>query len=231
VPDPRAAGTPDHEGTDREDQAMAETSDFRDRFVLGVDLDGVVADFYGVFRGVVAEWFGVPVESLTTEPTYGLSEWGIRSRDQYEDIHRFGVTHRNLFRELVPLPGAPAALRRLSEREIRIRIITHRLCIRYFHEQAVTQTTAWLEHHGIPYWDLCFMKDKSAVGADLYIEDSPANIERLRRDGHETIVFSNSTNAGIGEPRAESWSRLEELVDAAHERWKTGHAARSIEGL
>ena len=29
---------------------------------------------------------------------------------------------------------------------------------------AVEQTVAWLDHHGIPYWDLCFMKDKAAVG-------------------------------------------------------------------
>src|ERR671919_1737399 len=104
---------------------MVEATDVRDRFVLGVDLDGVVADFYNGFRTIVAEWFGVPPDSLTTEPTYGLREWGITSEQQYEDIHRFAVTQRNLFGELSPMPGAPATLRRLSDRKIRIRIITH----------------------------------------------------------------------------------------------------------
>src|SRR5918999_2471383 len=94
-----------------------------DRFVLGVDLDGVVANFYEGFRIIVAEWFGVSHDSLTTEPTYGLSEWGITSEQQYEDIHRFGVTQRNLFGQLSPVRGAPATLRRLSDRDVRIRII------------------------------------------------------------------------------------------------------------
>src|SRR5262245_24526306 len=31
-----------------------------------------------------------------------------------------------------------------------------------------------------------FMRDKAAVGADLYIEDAPRNVEQLRADGHET---------------------------------------------
>jgi hypothetical protein len=30
------------------------------RFVLGVDLDGVVGDFYGYMRNIAAEWLGVP---------------------------------------------------------------------------------------------------------------------------------------------------------------------------
>jgi len=116
---------------------MAKPTPSKDRFVLGVDLDGVVADFYNGFRSIVAEWFGVSQESLMADPTYGLREWGITSQQQYEDIHRFAVTQRNLFGQLSPMPGAPAALRRLSDRNIRIRIITHRLCIKYFHEDAV----------------------------------------------------------------------------------------------
>ena len=210
---------------------MAEATPAKDRFVLGVDLDGVVADFYNGFRIIVAEWFGVSQDSLTTEPTYGLREWGITSQQQYEDIHRFAVTQRNLFGQLSAMPGAPAALRRLSDRNIRIRIITHRLYIKYFHEDAVRQTTAWLEHHGIPYWDLCFMKDKSAIGADLYVEDSPDNVKRLREDNHPTIVFTNSTNLKLDPPRADSWQELERLVIEKHENWKQDHNVRHIEGL
>jgi 5'(3')-deoxyribonucleotidase len=210
---------------------MAEAIEGKDRFVLGVDLDGVVADFYGGFRSIVAEWFGVAEDSLTSAPAYGLREWGITSEQQYEQIHRFAVTQRNLFGRLSPMPGAPASLRRLSDRNIRIRVITHRLYIKYFHEDAVRQTIAWLEHHGIPYWDLCFMKDKSAVGADLYIEDSPDNVKRLRQDNHPTIVFTNSMNLGLEPPRADSWQQLERLVIEAHENWQVNHDARHIEGL
>jgi 5'(3')-deoxyribonucleotidase len=76
----------------------------------------------------------------------------------------------------------------------------------------VQQTVEWLEHHGIPYWDLCFMRDKGAVGADLYIEDSPVNIARLREDGHQVLVLRNSTNRDLAAPAAEDWRDVERLV-------------------
>jgi 5'(3')-deoxyribonucleotidase len=200
------------------------------QFVLGVDLDGVVADFYSGLRPIAAEWLGVPAEKLPVEVSYGLSEWGLDAVGAYEDLHRFAVTQRELFRKLEPIPGAPAALRRISQDDVRIRIITHRLYVRYFHEQAVTQTTAWLEHHGIPYWDLCFMKDKAAVGADLYVEDSPANVEALRADGHETIVFRNSTNRQIAAPAAATWAEVEELVADRQRRWRESGGGRGVAG-
>ena len=34
------------------------------KFVLGVDLDGVVADFYPGLRPIAAEWLGVGLEAL-----------------------------------------------------------------------------------------------------------------------------------------------------------------------
>ena len=75
------------------------------------------------------------------------------------------------------------------------------------------------------------MKDKSAIGADLYIEDSPDNVKRLRDDNHPTIVFTNSTNLELDPPRADSWQELERLVIEKHENWKQDHNVRHIEGL
>src|SRR4051812_15511779 len=105
-------------------------------FVFGVDLDGVVADFYSGFREVAAEWLGVPEPTLPQEVSYGFPEWKLDHAGGYEALHRFAVVHRNLFRELKPMDNAPATLRRLSSLGIRIRIITHRLYIKHFHQQA-----------------------------------------------------------------------------------------------
>jgi hypothetical protein len=147
------------------------------QFVLGVDLDGVVADFARGLKPIAAEWLGVAPESLTDEISYGFNEWGLEAAGGYDALHRYAVKERELFARLPPVDGAPAVLRRLDTiPELRIRIITHRLYIHWFHREAIQQTTAWLERHGIPYWDLCFMRDKAAVGADLYLEDNPANI-------------------------------------------------------
>lgn len=202
--------------------ARAPGKDGERQFVLGVDLDGVVANFYAGMRPIAAEWLGVDIDTLTPTPSYGFTEWNLAAVGSYEDLHRFAVTQRNLFRALEPMPGAPTALRRLSTRGVRIRIITHRLYIHHFHQEAVNQTVAWLDHHGIPYWDLCFMKDKAAVGADLYVEDSPDNVRALRADGHPTIAFANSTNSALEAPRAHSWAEVETLVEGALARWCAG---------
>ncbi len=198
------------------------------RFVLGVDLDGVCADFYGGLRVVAAEWLGVPIVQLTKEVSYGLPEWPLNAAGGYEALHRFAVTQRELFRKLEPLEGAPVVLRRLSVRDIRIRIITHRLFIKYFHQEAVRQTIEWLDHYDIPYWDLCFMREKAAVGADLYIEDSPKNVEKLRADDHPTIVFTNSTIRALLGPRANSWTEVEALVVERMEQWKAQKGSQAF---
>jgi 5'(3')-deoxyribonucleotidase len=181
--------------------------------VLGVDLDGVCADFISRMREIVAELKNVEPYELTRNVTYGLEEWELD--DKYDDIHRFAVTQRKLFKTVKPIKGAVPALRRLSNEGVHIRIITHRLFIPYFRRIAVSQTTWWLDHHGFPYHDLCFMKEKTLVDADLYIEDSPSNIRALLKDKKKVIVFSNSTNVDMSpepEMRAESWREVERMV-------------------
>ncbi len=191
-------------------------------FILGVDLDGVVGDFYGAMRAIASEWLDRPLDSLPEEVSFGLSEWGIDQFGGYDRLHRFAVTQRNLFRIMDPIKEAPATLRKLSMKGIRIRIITHRLFLKYSHQASITQTVEWLDAHDIPYWDLCFMKDKGAVGAHVYLDDSPSNVERLRAQGCRTIVYTNSTNRDLPGPRADSWAEVERLVLAAHEEWRTG---------
>lgn len=181
-------------------------------FVLGVDLDGVVADFVGGLKQIAAEWLGVDVSELKDQESFGFEEWNLDSCGGYDALHRFAVKERDLFRILPPMEGAPAALRRVSAKNVRIRIITHRLYIPWFHREAIQQTTEWLEEHGIPFWDLCFMRDKAAVGANLYLEDNADNIAALRADGNDTIVVRNSTNRHLDGPAAENWAEIEELV-------------------
>jgi hypothetical protein len=159
-------------------------------------------------REIAAEWLGRRTEDLGPEAEWGLKNWGLQD-GEYEDLHRFAVTQRRLFKTFEPLPGAPQAIRRLEMEGIHIRVITHRLFIAYFHVLAVAQTVDWLDHHGIPSWDLCFMHDKVAVGANLYVEDSPDNINALREANEPVLMMSNSTNAAVpDEPggRASDWA-------------------------
>jgi len=193
-------------------------------FVVGVDLDGVVADFYGALRPIAAEWRGVNVETLTPDVSYGLPEWGIEGEEDYQALHRFAVTQREIFLKQLPIEGAPSALRSLGyHEEIRIRIITHRLYIKYTHEITIRQTAEWLEKYGIPYWDICFMKAKGEVGADVYIEDSPNNIKALQDAKKDVLIFTNSTNKQVSGDRANTWDDVEAYILKKLEEWKQTH--------
>jgi 5'(3')-deoxyribonucleotidase len=63
---------------------------------------------------------------------------------------------------------------------------------------------------------------KAAVGADLYIDDSPRNIADLRAENHDTIIFTNSTNQHLERLRADSWNDVEKIV---LENFPNGHEA------
>ncbi len=194
-----------------------------EEYVFGVDLDGVCADFYGKMREIVAFWRGVPLDELTPEPDYGLGNWGVPDKREYERIHRYAVSERNLFRDLEPIPGCVQSLRRLSTEGIRIRIITHRLYIYHFHKTAVTQTAEWLDKHAIPYWDLCFMREKGHINAHIYVDDTEMHIRDLENGGRSVIAFTNSTNVHMDPPpalRANSWAEAESIVRSRYRAWR-----------
>lgn len=164
---------------------------------------------------------GQNVEDLPNEPEWNLTNWGI-PEGGYDDLHRFAVTQHDLFSSMNPIPMAPQAIRRLEKEGIRIRIITHRLFISYFHQRAVQQTVEWLDRWGIPYWDLCFMRRKEHVDADLYVEDSPENIKRLLDNDKHVVIISNATNRDIAVPkeeRADSWLQAEMQIRKHYYRW------------
>ncbi len=195
------------------------------KFILGLDLDGCVADFYGGLRPIAAEWLGVPLDTLPEEVSYGLPEWGIPDAPGgYAALHRYAVTQRDLFRTLRPMPRAPQVIRALSAAGVNIRIITHRLFISRSHRAAVAQTVDWLDQYDIPYYGLCFVGDKEEVGADLYIEDTQKNVEALRAQGKQVIVHGNSTNREVASPRSEDWDEIGRLVLEARAVWAEGHA-------
>src|SRR3989442_303499 len=93
---------------------------------------------------------------------------------------------------------------------------------------AVSQTIDWLDHHGIPYWDLCFMKAKEQVGASIYIDDSPQNVEELRRQKFYAICFANSTNRAVMPPRASGWEEVYELIHAGWPNLRGGVEQRLL---
>lgn len=180
-------------------------------FVLGVDLDGVCADYTSAFRAVAAAEWGVAEASLTTEVSWDFGEWGL-DRGGFLTLHRSAVQDHRMFRDMPVVPGAADSLWRLSDAGVWIRVITHRLVTNWGHRVIVSDTVEWLDSVRIPYRDLCFLGRKPEAQADAYVEDAPHNIEALRAGGNTVIVFDQPYNRDLPPPRARTWDEVEGLV-------------------
>ncbi len=202
----------------------------RPDFILGVDLDGVVANHTWRFREIMAELRGVDPETMPLERSWDFHEWGF-GPDEYSHFHRIAVMEHDMFRTMPVIEGAADVLWRLSDAGVWIRIITHRLYVHWGHEKAIGDTAAWLDIHKIPYRDLCFLGAKPQVEADAYIDDAPHNVEQLRAAGNTVIAFEQPYNRDlVGEPRAGSWYDVEEIVTALVAD-RTGQYERQLPGI
>ena len=153
--------------------------------MLGVDLDGVCGDYTAAFRRVVAAERGVDSATCPPSRSWDFEEWGLDEVGGFERLHRVAVLDHRMFRDMPVIDGCAEALWRLSDAGVWIRIITHRLVVNWGHAVAVADTVAWLDAHGIPYRDLCFLGHKPEVEADCYIDDAPHNVESLRAAGND----------------------------------------------
>lgn len=180
-------------------------------FVLGVDLDGVCGDHTTAFRTVVARERGIDPAELPEQRSWNFTEWGLSDED-FDRLHRTAILEHRMFLEMPVIADCAEVLWRLSDAGVWIRLITHRLYTNWGHAVAAADTIAWLDDHGIPYRDLCFLGQKPHVEADAYIDDAPHNVEALRAAGSEVIVFDQPYNLELAGPRASTWPEVEELV-------------------
>lgn len=180
-------------------------------FVLGVDLDGVCADYTTGFRHFCAERLGVAPESLPLERSWDFREWGF-DQAKFEEMHSAAITEGRIMATLPVIEGAAESLWRLSDAGVWIRIVTHRLYVNWGHSRAAGDTVDWLDRARIPYRDLCFVGAKPDVGADAYVDDAAHNIEALRAAGRTAITFDQPYNRDLDGLRAHNWAQVEEIV-------------------
>ncbi|MCX6525312.1 MAG: hypothetical protein NTX58_11230 [Actinobacteria bacterium] len=198
-------------------------------FVLGVDLDGVCADYTSAFRRIVAMERNVDADSLTTEVSWDFAEWGL-NRDSFLELHKTSVQDHRMFKNMPALEGVSDALWRLSDAGVWIRIVTHRLVTHWGHALIVSDTVDWLDAKSIPYRDICFLGRKPEIEADAYVEDAPHNVEALRARGNTVIVFDQPYNRDLDGLRASNWVEVEAIVSELATE-KVGSFANQLPGV
>ena len=181
--------------------------------VIGLDLDGVCADYIGATRPIVADMLGVDPAELGEKRDWGFTDWGL-DRDGFLRMHREAVMVRRVFRHANEVAGAVEGVRRLAAEGDTIRVITNRLGDGSAGGLVVSDTMHWLVEHELPYDEVCFVADKTTVYADVYIDDAPHVLHGVAAAGRPAIVFDHPYNRDAPGIRACGWSEVLEAVTA-----------------
>jgi len=186
--------------------------------VVGLDIDGVLADFLTPFLEVVERETGngpIPPESITDfkfkEHPYLKEAIVLKCMDEVSNTAAF-------WRDLKPLI-TPAEWRKLSElsRENRLVFITHRYERDTYNIHDVS--CGWLERYGIINPAVYFTQAPKAsliqdLGVSLFVDDRHENCEDVATQTAATVLMPDRTyNQSFTHPRVKRIWNFSELFD------------------
>lgn len=134
---------------------------------LGIDLDGVVADFTKGWVDFYNRDFGTELTPEQVVTWNGVTE--ITHFERMSEFWRWSsdLDGRSLFWHLDTFPGAIEALHQLDRDGHEIVILTMKPRF------AVDDTHEWIARQGIPYKEVHILEDKWKVDCDAYLDDGP----------------------------------------------------------
>jgi 5'(3')-deoxyribonucleotidase len=177
---------------------------------LGIDLDGVVADFNRGWTSAYNDGFGADLapEMVTTwDSPLELTH--------FPDMDAFWAWAKDhgghsVFRHLEPYPSAVETLAQLDAEGHELVIITAKP------DWAVHDTLQWLADHRIPMRAVHFTEAKHEVLCDVYLDDAPDQVERIaahRADEATVCRFVRAWNRPV--PRTvdvHDWDEFHDVV-------------------
>lgn len=150
---------------------------------LGIDLDGVVADFNGGWMRLHANEFGSDLDPSMVTSWDGLHEvGGFTSMRAFWRWAKGSDERPSIFRHFETYPGAVDTLQALAGAGHHIVVVTTKP------DWAVTDTLRWLADHEIPTREIHITKDKRSVVCDVYLDDAPPVLVDLVANRPDALV-------------------------------------------
>ncbi len=187
---------------------------------LGIDLDGVVADFNAGWISRYNNEFGADLAFDAVTAWDGLlSMTHFRRMEEFWEWARDHDGH-SLFRHLDTYPGAVTALERLTRGGHQVVIITTKPW------WAIHDTFEWLAQHRIPTREVHMTHEKWLVSCDLYLDDAPHVLSDYTANRPEATVcrFVRPWNEPVpGTVDVSDWEEFESLVASRVQRGLRSH--------
>jgi 5'(3')-deoxyribonucleotidase len=176
---------------------------------LGIDLDGVVADFTAGWIRRYNDEFGADLVPESIQTWNGMEEM-----THFPDMAAFwdwaaGQPGDSVFRHLETYHGATETLARLDADGHEVVILTTKP------DWAVHDTFAWIADRAIPTREVHILYRKWRVPCDVYLDDAPHQIHRIHLERPEAHVcrFVRPWNLPVpGVHDVENWPDFEALV-------------------
>ena len=150
------------------------------RLRLGIDLDGVVANFNaGWIERYNAAFASELADSHVLHWDAPLSLTHFEHMDDFWTWAQEGTS--SIFRNLPPYPGALDTLAELA-RSHEIVIVSSK------YDWAIPDTLEWIAEHRIVTHEIHFTWDKPTVDCDVYLDDAQHNLEALAARRPDRVV-------------------------------------------
>lgn len=186
---------------------------------IAVDLDNTSGEYSGALRTFAARYAGIPEDQIDAHYPevldYAMQNngWhGMDTQAEFFAIHSKAVED-GMFAELEAYEDVSDVLWRAHDKGHHIRIVTARFLKPGDRYQVIKTTGEWLDKNNIPVDDMAFTDQKTDIDADVYIDDSPSNITKLRAAGKTVIIYDQPYNRDFDGLRAKSWLEVEAILN------------------
>ena len=171
------------------------------KLTIGIDIDGVIADFQPVLMDLASEYVQIDEED---KRRYQVRDTEHGDKDLEHKVREEALT-KGLVGSVPAMPGSVEKINGWYDSGHKIIILTAR------EEHWRPQTEEWLKKMGVKHHELILDDNKGPRAVkeniDIMIDDKPSNIEDLQKNGIKAYVFDRPWNQDVEAPRIQSWAK------------------------